>query len=108
MTKDEFEAAYAQRSNVTVEALHEMGRYGTPCDCGEEICEGWQMARIEDQAGSGPVVTPRGYLVLMDGDLDYFTESEHMARAHELSIHSALGAGVKTEILACYAKEQPR
>ncbi len=48
MTKDEFEAAYAARSGVTVQRLYEMGRYGAPCNCGDESCEGWQMARLSD------------------------------------------------------------
>ena len=43
MNLREFEEGYAQRSEVTVEWLHEHGRYGVPCDCGEELCEGWQM-----------------------------------------------------------------
>ena len=43
MDKEEFESQYAQRSGVTVEWLHKYGRYGIPCDCGEDYCEGWQM-----------------------------------------------------------------
>jgi hypothetical protein len=43
VTRDEFEAAYAERSGITVEKLHDLGRWGEPCDCGEEGCEGWQM-----------------------------------------------------------------
>ncbi len=61
MTAEEFEAAYAARSGVTVAFLHEHGRYAepcdcaNPCDCGEGGCEGWEMghpwedAIIEDQ-----------------------------------------------------------
>ena len=55
MTAEEFEAAYAARSGMTVAFLHENGLYAEPCDCGEEICEGWAMGRqwedaiIEDQ-----------------------------------------------------------
>lgn len=39
-----FEEAYAARSGTTVELLHSLGRYGAPCDCGEDGCEGFQMA----------------------------------------------------------------
>ena len=40
-----FAMAYAARSGVTVEFLKENGMEPWPCDCGEKICEGWQMAR---------------------------------------------------------------
>lgn len=43
MTLDEFERQYAERSGVTVAWLHANDRFGVPCDCGEEGCEGWQM-----------------------------------------------------------------
>ena len=43
MTQDEFEAWYAQNSNITVATLHEMGLSAAPCDCGEPECKGWQM-----------------------------------------------------------------
>jgi len=46
MTKDEFEEGYAERSKVTVEWLHDRGRFGVPCDCGEDECMGWQMKHI--------------------------------------------------------------
>ena len=54
MTLDEFETAYAERSGWTVEFLHENGRRGAPCDCGEDICEGWQMGfdSTEEQAAA--------------------------------------------------------
>lgn len=45
MTKEEFEQLYADRSNSTIEWLHEHGRYATECNCGEDICKGWQMIR---------------------------------------------------------------
>lgn len=47
VNRQEFESAYAARSLVTVESLHEHGRYGYPCDCGEDVCEGWQMIDAE-------------------------------------------------------------
>lgn len=45
MTRDEFETGYAERSGITVEWLHEYGRWAAPCDCGEDGCEGWLMLR---------------------------------------------------------------
>lgn len=50
LTGDEFEAAYAARAGVTVEALHRHGRFAEPCDCGESICEGWQMSHAMEDA----------------------------------------------------------
>jgi hypothetical protein len=43
VTRDEFEAEYARRSNTTVEELHRFGERGYPCPCGEDGCPGWQM-----------------------------------------------------------------
>jgi hypothetical protein len=43
MTLDEFEAAYAANSGITVEQLHRLGRHAAPCDCGDDMCVGWQM-----------------------------------------------------------------
>lgn len=43
-----FLAAYAERSGVTPDALTSRGRYATECDCGDEICEGWQLAYPDD------------------------------------------------------------
>lgn len=48
-TAEQFEREYAQRSAVTVEYLRETGRVVQPCDCHDEICEGWKMGR-EDGA----------------------------------------------------------
>lgn len=47
----------------------------------------------------------KGYLVMLDDDLDYFTESKHMAAAHKLAIHSALGDGAKIQTFVCYDAE---
>lgn len=41
MTAEEWEAAYAARSGITVEELRAAGRVVVACDCGDEICEGW-------------------------------------------------------------------
>lgn len=49
LTLAEFEAGYAARSGVTAQWLHEHGRHGKPCACGDESCEGWQMGHAEVQ-----------------------------------------------------------
>lgn len=38
-----FAERYAARSGVSVEFLHEWGRYPEPCACGEPGCEGFIM-----------------------------------------------------------------
>jgi len=43
MNLEEFEQGYAERSKLTVERLHELGLRGAPCDCEDELCQGWQM-----------------------------------------------------------------
>lgn len=51
MTKDEFIAAYCARSGVHWDDIKEH-REAVPCDCGEDICQGWQMVpRDAPQAG---------------------------------------------------------
>lgn len=50
VTADEFEAAYAERSGITVGQLHAQGRYAEPCDCGEDGCEGWAMGHQWEDA----------------------------------------------------------
>lgn len=47
ITADEFEQAYAARSNVTVEWLREHGRVVRPCHCDAPECEGWQSVSQE-------------------------------------------------------------
>ena len=44
----EFGRRYAERSGVTVEWLKEHGREVRPCDCGDEMCEGRQMAHVRE------------------------------------------------------------
>lgn len=41
MTGEEFLAAYAKRSGMTVEAVQEYGLRAVPCSCDYEHCEGW-------------------------------------------------------------------
>jgi len=42
-TRQGFEEAYAQRSNVSIHRLHELGLHAYRCDCGHPDCTGWQM-----------------------------------------------------------------
>lgn len=51
ITRKQFEEAYASRSGVTVKWLKQHGREARPCDCGDEMCEGWQMAYIHNKGG---------------------------------------------------------
>lgn len=44
-----FEEQYARRSGTTVLRLHRAGRFGAPCDCEEEGCEGFQMMHLRDK-----------------------------------------------------------
>ena len=46
MTREDFENGYAERSGVTVEWLHEQNQYAIPCDCGDDLCQGWQMVNL--------------------------------------------------------------
>jgi len=48
VTKEEFEKGYAERSNVTIEWLRERHREAVPCDCGDELCQGWQMINTKE------------------------------------------------------------
>lgn len=48
LTAAEFERAYAERSEVTVEWLRAQGRVVRRCKCGDEMCEGWQSISQED------------------------------------------------------------
>jgi hypothetical protein len=54
MTADEFEAAYAARSGVTIESLHKYGKRARPCRCEAPECEGWQM--ISDRLWADPFI----------------------------------------------------
>ena len=50
MTAEEFEAAYAARSGVTVDFLHEHGCWAEQCDCDEDGCQGWAMGHQQEDA----------------------------------------------------------
>lgn len=45
---EEREEQYAERSGTTVRALHAWGRFGAPCACGAEVCDGFQMLHLRD------------------------------------------------------------
>ena len=47
---EQFEQEYAARSGVTVAFLHAHGRFAEPCECGDPICEGWQMGHQWEDA----------------------------------------------------------
>jgi len=49
LTVEEFEAAYAERSEVQVDDLHAEGQYAELCDCGEDDCQGWAMLYRRDR-----------------------------------------------------------
>ncbi|KKL89640.1 hypothetical protein LCGC14_1912650 [marine sediment metagenome] len=46
MNRWQFTKRYAARSNTTVFQLGRWGRVARECDCGEDGCEGWQMAHL--------------------------------------------------------------
>ena len=46
ISREEFEQAYARRSGVALEWLLQH-RHAVPCDCGDELCEGWAMVPLE-------------------------------------------------------------
>ncbi len=54
MTRDEFIDGYMQRSELSVSTRTEDGfklgdhaRVAVPCDCGDNICDGWKMINPE-------------------------------------------------------------
>lgn len=47
ITREEFVAGYTKRSGMALEQLAERGRVPMPCDCGEDCCQGWQMAHVD-------------------------------------------------------------
>ncbi len=42
----EFEREYAERSKMTVARLRSHSKV-VPCDCGDEICEGWGIVSLD-------------------------------------------------------------
>jgi hypothetical protein len=59
ITADAFEAAYAERSGLTVAELRALGRVVRPCDCDYEECEGWQSISLERAAEYDATVAQR-------------------------------------------------
>ncbi len=43
MTKKEFMEAYAEKSEIPLEMLEELGFVAIPCDCNYEKCQGWRV-----------------------------------------------------------------
>ncbi len=39
----DFYSAYAKQSGISVEQLAALGKRAYRCDCGDAICDGWQM-----------------------------------------------------------------
>lgn len=54
LTAAQFAKGYAERGGVTVEWLRQHGREARPCNCGDDICEGWQMAYVREDATRTP------------------------------------------------------
>ncbi len=50
LTKEEFEKAYAFRSDMTPGQVAEMGLVAMPCACGEDGCKGWAMQNVSNIA----------------------------------------------------------
>jgi hypothetical protein len=50
ITKEEFELQYVEGNLKLLAELKKRGRGAIPCDCGEEFCQGWQMAYSIDWA----------------------------------------------------------
>ena len=53
VTAEEFERAYADRSQVSVEWLRRY-RVVMRCACGDSLCKGWAMVPIESKADYEP------------------------------------------------------
>jgi hypothetical protein len=47
---EEFESAYAERANTTVDRLHRLGRFAQPCLCDYPACPGWSMGHQWEEA----------------------------------------------------------
>lgn len=62
-----YEHGYAERSDVTVEFLHAWGRFGAPCTCGEEECEGFQMMHLRDKLIDAGWIAPESTRSLSRG-----------------------------------------
>lgn len=44
-----FERRTAARKGVSVKQFHAWGRWGAPCDCDSDICEGFQWLHAHDE-----------------------------------------------------------
>ena len=52
MTREEFIAAYCERSGVSWDFLASW-RKAVPCDCGSDLCEGWALIPLEFETVAG-------------------------------------------------------
>ncbi len=39
--REEFERQWCEQARMTLDEARAMGFEATPCDCGEDCCEGW-------------------------------------------------------------------
>lgn len=64
MTKEEFEATWLGRGawdTLVAEDLRSLGRMAAPCNCGDPICQGWQMLHIESLLPEEIMALPEPY-----------------------------------------------
>lgn len=99
MTKDEFEQGYAERSGLTVQELHEMGRYAVPCNCGYEGCSGWAMGHFTAQSITRYTCPHCGCF-----SADMRVSDQRLAPPADLAIPPDF-AGVADQVLICKCGE---
>lgn len=69
MTREEFIAGYCARSGVTWEWLSQY-RKVLPCECGEDICDGWAMLpQVTDAEKITDAMVEAGVRVLRESGL---------------------------------------
>ena len=49
ISKDDFIAMWAERSECTFEQFEAMGIEAQPCDCGKGYCDGWMLVVREGE-----------------------------------------------------------
>lgn len=57
---EHLEQEYADRSGVPLKTLHAYGRFGAPCDCGADDCDGFQMLHLWDKLVDAGWTPPKG------------------------------------------------
>jgi hypothetical protein len=48
ITQTEFIKQFCENSDITEKELNELGKFAFPCDCDEEVCQGWEMLSLEN------------------------------------------------------------